>query len=514
MDTAHVLEPIAEDVPSSSTFPLSTPGRAILAVLSLGAAVIHLVMVPAHAGEWMPQGIAFALSGWFQIAFAVAVIALPSKRWLALGMVGNLAFIVAWAITRTAGMPFGPESGIRETASLVDLTCVGLEAALVLACLVFLAKPRLGENFDSRALVAASIVPVGIVMLTTVVLASPDARTHAHGGAGNATDLAAGAGGDTHEHTDGMDHGDHANGAAGQGGGPGDGHTDHEHPAATPAATRCDWDFNTTTFWSQNPPETDDGHAHEHGSPNESADPAVKAAAEAEEAVGNNPGLQWWHPMTDQAKCDKLEADLEGMEAIAAKYPTAQSALDAGCIQVTTYVPGIARHIACFKYWMNDKLAVDEPEMLLYGGNQPWAPIVGLSYYTYGEQPGEEWQYGQMPFHVHKGLCVKGTLVIGGDGSDKESCEARGGKVMGKTGHMGHYWLPSCSSPDGVFSADNPRLDMGVPKHNDDPKFDPANGGDPTVLQANPCAGSAMPADVTFGPPAGDSTENASALNK
>jgi hypothetical protein len=507
MDTAHVLEPTAPDTPTSG-FPLSTPARALLGVFAIGAAVVHLVMVPAHAGEWMPEGIAFALTGWFQIAFAVTVVAKPTKRLLTVGLLANVAFIAAWAITRTAGMPFGPNSGIKETASLVDLTCVGLEAALVLACVLFAAKPRVGENIDTRALVAASIVPVGVIMLTTVVLASPDARTHAHGGAGHdATDLAVGAGGhgdhgDDHSNAAPMDH----NAA------PMDHGDDHAHPAAVPASARCDWEFNTTTFWEAGPPEADDGHAHSHGSPNESANPPAAGS----DTVGNKAGLQWWKPMTNAADCAKMKADLAGMEAIAKKYPTAQSALDGGCTQVTLYVPGIARHIACFKYWMDDSLNVDTPEMLLYGGNEPWAPIVGHSYYTYGPQPGAEWQFGQMPFHVHNGLCVKGTLVIGGDGSDKESCEARGGKVMGKTGQMGHYWLPTCSSPDGVFSADNPRLTMSVEKYNDDPKFDPAKGGDPSVLQANPCAGSTMTDQPAFGPPttAGASTESAAAPSK
>src|SRR4051794_37268512 len=89
-------------------FPLSTAGRALLAVLSLSAATIHLVMVPAHASEWLPEGLAFAASGWFQIGFAVAVIVRPSRAWLRIGIVANLVFVVALAIPRTVGVPFGP----------------------------------------------------------------------------------------------------------------------------------------------------------------------------------------------------------------------------------------------------------------------------------------------------------------------------------------------------------------------------------------------------------------------
>ena len=91
---------------------------------------------------------------------------------------------------------------------------------------------------------------------------------------------------------------------------------------------------------------------------------------------------------------------------------------------------------------------------------------------------------------------LKGALVIGGDNTDKAKCEAQGGKIQGRTGWMGHYWLNSCDSPDGVFSADNPRLDIGVANVNDDP----ANAADPAKLQANPCAGSKT-ALSSFGQP-------------
>jgi hypothetical protein len=175
------LEPI-EPEGSSGPFPLSIAGRALLAVLSVGTAVIHLVMVPAHAGEWLPEGLAFAASGWFALGFAVAVVARPTKRWLQVGLVANLVFIAAWAVTRFIGMPFGPQSGSKQAADLVDLTCVALEAALVIGCAVFMSRPRLGESIESRGLVIASVIPLSVLALTTGVVASPNARNHDHGG--------------------------------------------------------------------------------------------------------------------------------------------------------------------------------------------------------------------------------------------------------------------------------------------------------------------------------------------
>jgi hypothetical protein len=460
-----------------SPFPLSTVGRSLLAVLSLSAATIHLVMVPQHAAEWLPEGLAFAAVGWFQIGFAIVVIGRPTRSWLRAGIVANLMFVIAWAVTRTVGMPFGPEAGLTATPQLIDLTCVGAEAALVLVCSVFARHPRLGESFDSAKLVAASIVPVGVLVLTTAALASPSATHHVHGGSESAD----------HDGTDhdGTDHG--VSGAPGSHDLAADGH-DHGSPAATVAAAdRCDWAMNTVAFWKQNPPAAaDTSHDHMTGSAAESAEPEV----------GNHHGLQAWKPMTDQAECTALQRQIDTMQTVAARYPTLQSALDAGCRRVVRYVPGIGAHLICYKNLANP-LEVTAPEMLLYGGNQPWAPIVGLSYYSMaGTAPDASWLDGQMPFHVHEGLCFSGGQVVGGDGSTPEACAAKGGVVGGQTGYMGHYWLPSCSSPDGVFSADNPRLDKGVAEYNDDPRFDPANGGDPTPLQANPCLGT----QVTVGP--------------
>jgi hypothetical protein len=220
MESAHVLE-APDDSGSANSFPLSTPARGLLAVLSIAAGTIHLAMVTPHAAEWMPEGIAFALVGWFALAFAVAICVKPSRKWLEIGIAANIVFIAAWAVTRYVGMPFGPGSGSTEAASLVDLTCVGLEAAIVLASVVFLKNPRLGEKFDSGALVMASVVPLAVIALTTTVLAVPSGHSHgagaesangaegveaAQGADHHGATTAPAAAGEDHSNMPGMDH--------------------------------------------------------------------------------------------------------------------------------------------------------------------------------------------------------------------------------------------------------------------------------------------------------------------
>lgn len=116
-------------------------------------------------------------------------------------MVANLALIAAWVVSRTSGLPFGEHAWHAETAGFVDVSCVAIEAALILAAGVLLARPGLGRGWDRSRFALAAVVPVGVVALATGALASPSARDHARGSHG---DHAAGA----HEGSDG--HAGHA----------------------------------------------------------------------------------------------------------------------------------------------------------------------------------------------------------------------------------------------------------------------------------------------------------------
>ncbi len=251
---------------------------------------------------------------------------------------------------------------------------------------------------------------------------------------------------------------------------------------------RCDWEFNTVAYWEQGPPEASEGHEQGHGG-----------------GQGNEHGAQAWKPITDAGTCTELGGQIDRMEQVAARYPSAQDALDAGCFRATIYVPGIGAHYYCVAHNATGT-DIERPTMLLYGGSHPTAPIVGLSYMVYedtapDEQAGSPLWARWMPWHFHEGLCIKGGMVIGGDDSDEARCEAAGGTKAGRTGWMGHYWLPSCPSPDGVFSAANPRLDPGVGVFNDAE----ANRADPRALAAAPCQGSELVIDDdgadAFGPP-------------
>jgi len=166
----------------------------MLAALSFAAGVIHLVMVPQHAQEALRTGLAFAVVGWFQIAFGVAVVARPTRTWIRIGILANVVFVLTWVLSRSIGLPdWTGDGGIEKTAS-VDALCVGFEIAVIVGAVALLLAPRLIERWTRPALVVGLVIG-GILVATTAVLASPSTATHAH-------DEAAGDGAHVHSHGD------------------------------------------------------------------------------------------------------------------------------------------------------------------------------------------------------------------------------------------------------------------------------------------------------------------------
>src|SRR5690349_5572983 len=150
-----------------------------MATLSAAAAVIHFVMVPSHMDEFATEGIAFAIAGWLQLLAAFWLWTQPTRLVLGITILTNVAFIGAWAVSRTVGLPVGPNAGVAEEVSVVDMTAVALEAGLIVLAVAVLLRPRLAEISLPPGLGVA--LPLAVVAITSTVLASPEARNHAHG---------------------------------------------------------------------------------------------------------------------------------------------------------------------------------------------------------------------------------------------------------------------------------------------------------------------------------------------
>jgi hypothetical protein len=115
---------------------------AVAAWTSYAAGVIHLAVTPEHFGE-------SALYGWFflavfagQVAFAVIAARGADPRLFALAAAGQLAMTGLWLLTRTAGIPLGPEAGEVEAVGVLDVACVIAQLLCAAACLQTYALAR------------------------------------------------------------------------------------------------------------------------------------------------------------------------------------------------------------------------------------------------------------------------------------------------------------------------------------------------------------------------------------
>jgi hypothetical protein len=154
--------------PGAITAP---PGRAgldillrlVVALFSLGAGVVHAVVIESHFSEYWLFGVFFAVLAFLQAAWALAVILRPSRRLLIWGAVGNGIVVAVWLITRTLGVPLGPEAGSTEAVGFVDAAATVFEVLLVAGVGALLA-PRVVNRSIPREFVPAGALAVGAMV--------------------------------------------------------------------------------------------------------------------------------------------------------------------------------------------------------------------------------------------------------------------------------------------------------------------------------------------------------------
>lgn len=118
------------------------PTSALLTAMmaSIGAAVVHVAVIPEHFHESTLYGTFFVVAAVCQFGGA-AVLAWSRVRVLALLVAwGNAAIVLVWVVTRVVGIPLGPEAGVVEPVRGLDLTASALELLVVAGCLLALRR--------------------------------------------------------------------------------------------------------------------------------------------------------------------------------------------------------------------------------------------------------------------------------------------------------------------------------------------------------------------------------------
>jgi hypothetical protein len=108
-----------------------TAAPAVAAALSLLVAWVHLAYAASHLRQWWAYGAFFVAAGAGQALFAPLVLRRPVP-WVALaGIGGNVAIVLMYVVTRTAGPPVGPHAHVPEPAGAIDLATTAAEVVLV-----------------------------------------------------------------------------------------------------------------------------------------------------------------------------------------------------------------------------------------------------------------------------------------------------------------------------------------------------------------------------------------------
>lgn len=118
-------------------------------VLSVIAGGIHAGAGPEHFSEWWAYALFFFGAAFAQVSYGLILLTQGIEAWggwsvvrhrvYLAGIVGNLAIVALWIVTRTVGVPVGPEAFEPEEVGIVDLSSKAVEL-LLLAVLVALLR--------------------------------------------------------------------------------------------------------------------------------------------------------------------------------------------------------------------------------------------------------------------------------------------------------------------------------------------------------------------------------------
>jgi hypothetical protein len=140
--------------------------------LSWGAGLIHLHAASDHLEEYVLFSVFFAVLAAGQFAWGAAICRSRGRGLLGAGAVASLLVVILWAVSRTVGLPIGPEPWSPEPVTAIDAIASADEAVLALLVMLNLRAGALLRGL--RHIAAAG--GVVLVLLSSLVLTVP----HAH----------------------------------------------------------------------------------------------------------------------------------------------------------------------------------------------------------------------------------------------------------------------------------------------------------------------------------------------
>lgn len=160
---------------------LRDAARLLLAAAAIGAGAIHVAFAPTHLQEWVPLGAGFLLAGVLQVLWGVHITRNESSPALLLGAAFSVLFIGVYLMSRTVGLPLGPEAFQPEGIGVADVLCCALEVLVIPTALLLRRRP--GALLTPLGLRVATVFAGSLLLVgaaTTYAVAAPSAE-HVHG---------------------------------------------------------------------------------------------------------------------------------------------------------------------------------------------------------------------------------------------------------------------------------------------------------------------------------------------
>ena len=174
---------------------------AIAFVVAAGA--IHTAQIRTHLSEWNVAGLFFIASAIAQVGLAIALargmnwrardvrglvrsFSTPPSRKLIIGVIAtSLTLVGVWVISRSTGMPFGPDAGTAEPVNRPDSLATMFELLTLGAMLPLLSRtstrrtswvPRRAHTVIVGALLMSTLATTAVALQPVTCDAPPQAQ--------------------------------------------------------------------------------------------------------------------------------------------------------------------------------------------------------------------------------------------------------------------------------------------------------------------------------------------------
>jgi hypothetical protein len=113
-----------------------SPGL-IMAVAGLvGAAAVHAAVIPDHFHEYVLYGIFFTALTAVQLSLALFLSVRPDPRTVRYIAIGSAGVVLLYVVSRTSGVPVGPEPWQPESFGGLDIAATVAELVTLSGCLM------------------------------------------------------------------------------------------------------------------------------------------------------------------------------------------------------------------------------------------------------------------------------------------------------------------------------------------------------------------------------------------